>query len=117
MELKITKLKAATCAAYAELTAANNVDRTGNAPRTNAALRACDAAEAAEDVERRKANALKAKFHKRGDTTCGSGLCNAGDTFGGHIDSEYSTEYWQCAIDSVQMMIDCAGAKLEKDVK
>lgn len=116
--LKITELKAAFKAACSELTAANMVDRTGSAPRTVAALVVYDATNAAMSAEYDAAQDLKKKFYERGDTTTGAGITNAGDTFGGHHDSEFSTEYWKCAIDSVQFMLDCEPSTvLEKDVK
>ena len=55
------------------------------------------------------ARSLKAQYEAMGDED-GAGVVNAGDTF----DKEYgddrfiSTEYWNCAIGTVQVMRDCA---------
>lgn len=116
--LKITELKAKLAAANAEFDAAVKADKTWNSPRTLKAEADYLNAEAAEAAEYYKAQELKKVFYERGDTTTGAGECNARDTFGGHADSELSTEYWQCAIDSVQFMLDCEPSTvLEKDVK
>lgn len=116
--LKITELKIALSAAEAALNEAIKADPGLNSAESRAIEAAYDAAVSAEADEFYKARDLKKKFEERGDTTTGAGECNARDTHGGHADSEYSTEFWQCAIDSVQLMLDCEPSTvLEKDVK
>lgn len=104
--LKLAVLKAACDAAEA-------------APFTNesldADLEACHAADLAHSNELRAAHALQEKFFAEfNDAERDSGVCNARDTAGDyglyakHGDIvERSTEFWQCAIDSAQLMRDC----------
>ena len=100
--LKITELRNAMNAAEASAEAA---EFYGDAERVY--LKAHKSYYAELDAGR----ALKAQYEAMGDE-CGSGICNAGDTYGPEYgDIRFSsTEFWQCAIDTVQMMYDCGQA-------
>lgn len=93
--LKITELKNARIAA-------DDAD-SDDYETWSAASRA---ANAAEDAERSAAMALKAKYEAMPETDSASGITNARDTFGGHVDSEISVEFWDCALRTLEMMRD-----------
>lgn len=58
-------------------------------------------------AEKDAAKALKTQYYAMGDDDC-SGLTNAGDTFDKELgdDRFMSTEYWNCAIATVQLLRD-----------
>lgn len=97
--LKIAELKAVAEAVDNEVITGENLE--DNISRSHAAWDAYDA-------ERAKAMALKAEYEALGDAE-GQGICNAGDTFGDGSDIVFiSSEYWKCAVDTVQMLRDFA---------
>jgi len=72
--------------------------------------KAAAAAQNAYAKELNEGRRLKAQYDAIGDED-GTGVVNAGDTYDLAIygDARFSsTEYWQCAIDSYQLMLDSA---------
>lgn len=106
--LKITELRNAMLAAEQAFDAALEAD----APRaTERKLeKAMAAAQSAYHKELDDARTLQTVYESMGDEN-GSGAANAGDTFDRDTygdDRHKSTEYWRCAIDSVNVARDFA---------
>ncbi|MEM8519519.1 hypothetical protein [Janthinobacterium sp. CAN_S7] len=105
--LKLAELKAARTAAEAAPFNDETLESDMEAIRT---------ADSAYFVELDAARALEAKFYAEyNDSEQGHGICNARDTaadygmYSKHGELvEQATEFWQCAIDSAQLIRDFA---------